>query len=236
MTHEDTVSFEPSSLATDAIIFEDLVAQPGADSLEQAIALYSGELLEGFQLAAPEFESWATAERERLREMAVGAMSKLLDHHFSAGAVEGGIRIAARLLTADPLQERVHRVLMELYCRQGRYGAALRQYRTCADLLTRELGIDPDATTKALRRKILREWNQEEDPISALAGNATGKPVGHVEAEPPITPRSPERRPVTVLICDLAGVSALAARLDPGELQTLIAAYRRCCVPSVSLG
>lgn len=230
IAHEDTISFEPTALTTDAILFGDLVAQEGAERLEQAVTLYGGELLEGFQVSAPEFESWATAERERFREMAVEAMTKLLNHRVSAGAVEPGIRIAARLLAADPLQERVHRTLMELYCRQGRYGAALRQYRTCADLLAKELGIDPDATTKALRREILREWNQQRGTTSAA------KSLDDVEIEPPATPRSPERRQVTVVVFELAGASSLAARLDPEELQALIATYQRCCTPIISRG
>jgi len=165
--HEDTISFEPTGLTTDAMLFAELIAQPETESLEQAIGLYGGELLEGFEVRAPEFESWLTTERERFREMALEAMTRLLDHHLSVGAVERGIRIAARLLVADPLQERVHRTLMELYCRQGRHGAALRQYRTCADLLAKELGIEPDAQTKALRRDILREWNRREDEASS---------------------------------------------------------------------
>jgi TolB-like protein/Tfp pilus assembly protein PilF len=196
MAHEDTISLKTSSLATDAIIFGDLVAQPGADSLEQAVALYGGELLEGFQVAAPEFESWATAERERFREMALGAMTRLLDHHLSAGAVEAGIRIAARLLAADPLQERVHRSLMELYCRQGRHGAALRQYRTCADVLAKELRIEPDATTKALRREILREWNQQQGTTSR--GEAAVESLCDVETEPPNL-ALPDRPSIAVL-------------------------------------
>ena len=232
IAHEDTISFEPTALTTDAIVFNELVARQGAEHLEQAIALYAGELLEGFQVAASEFESWATSERERFREMALEAMTKLLDHHLSKGAVERGIRIAARLLVADPLQERVHRTLMELYCRQGRHGAALRQYRTCADLLAKELGIEPDATTKALRREILREWNQQQGTTSGA--DAAARSLCEVEIEPPIAPRSPERRQVTVLVCDLAGTGALASRLDPEELQALITAYQRCCTPIIS--
>lgn len=233
IAHEDTISFEPTALTIDAIVFGDLAAQEEIESLERAIALYGGELLDGFEVAAPEFESWLTAERERFREMALEAMTRLLDHHLSSGAVEGGIRIAARLLAADPLQERVHRTLMELYCRQGRHGAALRQYRTCADLLTKELGIDPDATTKALRREILREWNQRKG--ATLDGDAGAKSLGEVdETEALAMPRSPERRQVTVLVCDLLGTSALAARLDPEELQALIAAYQCCCMPIIA--
>ncbi len=234
MAHEDAISFEPLALNTDAIVFEDLVAQPGAESLEQAIGLYRGEFLEGFQVSAPEFESWATAERQRFRELALEAMAKLLDHHLSEGAIERGIHIAARLLAADPLQERVHRTLMELYCRQGRHGAALRQYRTCAELLSKELGIEPDARTKALHRNLLREWNRTQPETSIANRSAPEDPVSEIDNEPPVIRRSPERRQVTVLVCDLAGMSALAARLDPEELQALIAAYQRCCMPIIS--
>jgi len=233
IAHEDTISLQPTALTTDAIVFGHLAAQEETGGLEQAIALYGGEFLEGFQVPAPEFESWMTAERERFRELALQAMTKLLDHHLSMGALEPGIRTAARLLAADPLQERVHRTLMELYCRQGRHGAALRQYRTCADLLAKELAIDPDAATKALRREILRGWNQRKGATSG--GDAAAKSVGEVdETEAPAMPRSPERRQVTVLVCDLVGTSVLAARLDPEQLRALIAAYERCCMPIIA--
>jgi DNA-binding SARP family transcriptional activator len=129
IAHADTITFEPTILNIDVVVFEDLLAQPGAEMLEQAIGVYGGEFLEGFQVRAPEFESWATAERQRLREMALAAMAKLLDHHLAAGAIDRSIHIGARLLAADPLDERVHRTLMELYWRRGRIGAALRQYR-----------------------------------------------------------------------------------------------------------
>ena len=112
---------------------------------------------------------------------------------------------------------------MELYCRQGRHGAALRQYRTCADLLAKELGIDPDATTKALRRDILQAWNQQQGRTSSGFHLAPAEPLNEIENEPPVTPRALERRQVTVLVCDLASIGELAGRLDPEDLQALIA-------------
>src|SRR5258708_24388460 len=45
IAHEDPISFEPAALTTDAIVVGDLIAQPGTESLEQAILLYGGELL-----------------------------------------------------------------------------------------------------------------------------------------------------------------------------------------------
>jgi DNA-binding SARP family transcriptional activator len=65
IAHEDTISFEPTALTTDAIVFEDLIAQPGTESLEKAIALYGGELLEGFPMIC---STWsANALRASLR-------------------------------------------------------------------------------------------------------------------------------------------------------------------------
>jgi hypothetical protein len=183
IAHEDTVSFEPTALTTDAIVFGDLVSQADTGRLEEAIALYGGEFLDGFQVRAPEFERWVTTERERFRELAVQAMTRLLDHHLSTGAVEPGVRTAARLLATDPLQEHAHRILMELYYRQGRYAAALRQYQSCAGLLAKELGIEPDAATKALRREIVRRWNK---PREATSGDDVAPtPLGDLESESP---------------------------------------------------
>jgi len=43
-------------------------------------------------------------------------------------------------------------------------------------------------------------------------------------------PQSIERRRLTVLSCGLVGSMALASRLDPEDLHTVIAKYRRCCI------
>lgn len=178
IAHEDNISLAPAAaLEIDARVFEDLIREPGVANLERAIELYRGEFLDGFQVSAPEFENWATAERQRFRELALEGMAKLLDHHLSAGLIERGIHIAARLLAADPLQERVHRALMKLYARQGRQGAALRQYRTCTELLSRELGIEPDAQTKTLHRHLLREWNRTQPRASAVGRSVSEGPV-----------------------------------------------------------
>jgi TolB-like protein len=176
IAHEDSVTLVPMALNVDAIAFEGLIEQQRPESLREAVGLYRGELLDGFQVPAPEFESWATVERQRLRERALEAMAKLLDHYLASGAVERGIHIAMRVLTVDPLQERVHRNLMELYRRQGRYGSALRQYRTCTELFSKELGIEPDVQTKALRRDILRKWNRREDEASSRDAPLPDKP------------------------------------------------------------
>jgi tetratricopeptide (TPR) repeat protein len=102
------------------------------------------------------FEEWLLGERERLRELALEALAKLLAHERKVGAGEVAVQTALKLLALDPLQEPVHRALMRLYAEGGRRGAALRQYQQCVSVLARELGIEPEPQTKALYQEILR--------------------------------------------------------------------------------
>jgi DNA-binding SARP family transcriptional activator len=103
----------------DVASFVRCVADGTPDALEQAVNLYKGDLLHGFSLNEPLFEDWLLPERERLRELALEALARLLAHHTSSGQTERAIRTAGRLLALDPLQEVVHRALMRLYVSPG---------------------------------------------------------------------------------------------------------------------
>lgn len=152
----DAVAISPAAVEVDVIRFERLVADGTSEALEQAMQLYRGDLLEGFAVSEPPFEEWLVTERARLRELAVDALAKLLAHQAKLGMVEPAVQTAVRLLGLDPAQEAVHRVLMRLHARQGRRGAALRQYQACVNVLERELGVMPEAETKELYREILQ--------------------------------------------------------------------------------
>ena len=57
---------------------QDTQAGSGIKGLEEAVALYRGDFLEGFYVHhAPGFEEWALAQRARLHELAVQAMHAL---------------------------------------------------------------------------------------------------------------------------------------------------------------
>src|SRR6185369_3312384 len=92
---------------------------------------------------------------------------------------ERAIQTAVRLLGLDPLQEGVHRTLMRLYARQGRRGAALKQYQVCVGALQRELGIEPEAETKQLyqdllRRPVDRRTTVDTEASRLVEGHALG--------------------------------------------------------------
>ena len=106
----------------------------------------------------------------------------------------------------------------------GQYEANFRDNKIDADLLPRLTGDDlKDIGVFALgdRLRLL-------EAIAALAG---AKPPSDVPASPPksASPKGPEvsaeRRPITVMFCDLVGSTSLAAQLDPEDWRTLVNTY-----------
>jgi DNA-binding SARP family transcriptional activator len=127
------------------------------EDLEQAIALYRGDLLEGFYVRqAPAFEEWLRAQRTRLRELAVQVLQAAIAHHAGRGQAghAAGIEYAGRLLALEPWREGAHRHLMRLLAQSGQRGAALAQYATCRQALAEELGVEPGPETTRLYEEI----------------------------------------------------------------------------------
>jgi class 3 adenylate cyclase len=105
----------------------------------------------------------------------------------------------------------------------GQYETNFPDNKVDADLLPRLTNDDlKDVGIYALgdRRRLL-------DAIAALAG---AKPLANGAASPPKAgalkaEQSAERRPITVMFCDLVGSTGLAAKLDPENWRNLVNAY-----------
>src|SRR5262252_8293761 len=172
----DGVALNPITLDVDVATFECLVAEGTPQALARAVELYRGALLQGLSFKEEPWEEWLRAERERLQELAVGALKKLLAHHTETGAGEAAIQIARRLLVLDPHDEAVHRSLMRLYLAQGRRGAALHQYQVCLEVLQRELGVEPEAETRLLYQELLPQRSQGPQTLEGPATRAGRRP------------------------------------------------------------
>jgi class 3 adenylate cyclase/predicted ATPase len=70
------------------------------------------------------------------------------------------------------------------------------------------------------RRRILRAIRELGGRAQAASQTAAAAPGRHDNAE---------RRQLTVMFCDLVGSTALSVKLDPEDLQGVIAGYHRCC-------
>src|SRR5207245_9022783 len=83
-----SVALDPSIFEVDVARFERLVADGRPEALEQVAGLYRGDLLAGLTLAERPFEEWLTSERERLHELAIQALGRLLAHQQQAATAE----------------------------------------------------------------------------------------------------------------------------------------------------
>lgn len=122
-------------------------AHPAPDDarrLRTALALYRGPFLDGL------FSDWALLERERLACLHLDGLHALAKIEADAGNWAESMRASQLLCRLEPLREDGHRLLMRAYAETGNRALALRQYRICADILEKELGVDPMAETRAL--------------------------------------------------------------------------------------
>lgn len=156
-----------SDIWVDVNTFESAVAGGGIESMDKAIRLYRGDLLDDFIVRnAPDFEMWLVAERTRLRELAVKTHYTLAYHHARRGEPDWGRAFdhTSRLLDLEPWHEDAHCLLMRLLALDGRRNAALLQYERCRQVLADEVGVEPEAGTTALYNQI-RENETVEIPL-----------------------------------------------------------------------
>ena len=176
--HGGTIAIDRSAVDVDVARFERLVRKGTRAALEAAVDLYQGPFLDGLRVDAGPFEEWLQSERERLRELAVDALSALLSIQTARGPAHAATDTAAQLLALDPLRESGHRALMRLYLRQGHRAAALRQYEVCLGLLERELGVEPEAETQRLYRTILQARAPAASPVRGTIATTETPLVG----------------------------------------------------------
>ncbi len=116
--------------------------------LQQALELYSGELLPGY------YEEWIVREREWLAEEYRNGLSALSAVLAEEGNYTGAIHYGRLAIRADPLREDAHADLMRYYAATGRKADVLRQYRELERLLRDEIGVRPSPGVRALLEEL----------------------------------------------------------------------------------
>jgi DNA-binding SARP family transcriptional activator len=176
----DTIGFDPDAVEVDALAFEEIAANGKGADLVRAIELYRGEFLENLSVKEAAFEEWASAERARFNVLACSVFEQAAEQQIAGGKIAAAIDTAQRLVKLDPLREPSHRLLMRIYADSGQRAAALKQYATCAGVLSVELGVEPDAETKRLLQDIRKADAGPEAPpgrTSAPSQSATVRPT-----------------------------------------------------------
>ncbi len=123
--------------------------------LQEAIACYRGNFLEGFYLDhAPRFVEWVTQQREVWHNAMGLLFDRLAQMQEASGQLERAVETATRWVERDPLNEAAYRRLMQLYFACGNPQAALLTYRQCRVILAEQLNMRPADETACFAEQI----------------------------------------------------------------------------------
>jgi len=147
---------------------------PQMEQLRQTVALYQGDLLEGW------YQDWCIYERDRYQNIYLAMLDKLLSYSEVQHEYESGLAYGWQILHYDRAREATHRRLMRLHYGAGNRTAAIQQYHTCVAALAEELGVGPAKSTLALYEQICA------DGVAGLASP---------QAEISTSPESPAPEP-----------------------------------------
>lgn len=190
-----------------------LVAEAGAIADDPGNILWLAEgglggLLEQLDVEEEGFRGWLGPERERRRRelsIALDLMLAAVSQDRSPDKVQ---MLASAILRVDPNSERAHRSLIRVHAGRGDLSAALNQYRSCADGLWRELGVEPSPQTQALAVSLI----SARPPAEAFEATVARREV-----------TGSAGRPVLHLPSPVASDAVRATRIDPEIFRRRIA-------------
>jgi DNA-binding SARP family transcriptional activator/Tfp pilus assembly protein PilF len=216
----DGLSIDWSGFWCDAAAFDDAIE---ANRIPEAIALYRGDLLEGFHIDdAPDFERWLDAERVRLAERYTEAVEILATERENAKDFHGAAAHWRLLLAREPFSSRLTLRLMRALKAAGDPAEAIMQAQQHERLLREEFGIAPDAEIAALIRQLQSEhprivFEPRPDPVPAPLKRSGGIDQRGVK-NLPLEIVSLRRRSATFWIFAASVVIAASAVLKGGSI------------------
>lgn len=208
----DVADFEQAHTQARGVAGRELSAEQFA-AMQRAAALYTGDLLEGW------YQDWCLFERERLQNMYLTLLDKLLGYCVVHQDYEAGQFYGELLLRQDRAHERTHRQLMRLHYRAGDRTMALRQHERCRAALREELGVEPDRRTAALHEQI------RADRLAAPAQPTAAPHDANEAAEPECRGESPPD--VLTHLLQLQSVLAETQRRVQREIKSIELSLRQ---------
>lgn len=157
ITASQTLQLPDALLGIDALSFLDLLTPPqDVAVLNQAMALYHGDFMQGFNLQAPVFDQWVTAQRQHIQ----------LQRQLSLQALATQELHATNSLLNDPQQ------IVSACLQAAQLDLSSQQYQSALRFLDRAEGLCDDPVVHAaialLRGDILLESGVPLPAISAF--------------------------------------------------------------------
>jgi adenylate cyclase len=189
-------------VATDVEEFERHALAEDLAGLRQAVQAYAGPLLAGFPHVEEDFADWLAPSRADLERKVLAVLARIGELCTAAGDAAAALEAAERMFAIDPLREEIHCRLLDACGAAGRRADGLRHYAAIAEMMKRELGINPGTQT----REIARRLRAEMDPP--------------VLPEPPRTEPTPLGAPPQIAVLPFAqlGDEAVPSHIADGIL------------------
>ena len=186
LVDREAIGLRAQFLSVDARTFTSLARSTALDELTRAAELWRGPFLPDLALDIEEFDTWHRHEAERLATAAAGVFVALCRNADANGDGERAIAAAERLVALEPTREDRQRTGLMLFARHEGREAALSRARQFTDLLRSDLGVSPQAATRALIDAIKRgDFESAHAPdLGRLAVQSVAKPAGLPDTAP----------------------------------------------------
>ncbi|PWW24198.1 DNA-binding SARP family transcriptional activator [Geodermatophilus normandii] len=145
-----------------------VVPSGGADDVALPDTVLLGELLPGW------YDDWVLLERERLRQLRIEALEAVAARLASAGRYCEALLAAHAAVSAEPLRESAHRVVMRIHLAEGNVVEAVRAYESFRTMLEDELGVPPTPQMTRLVQHV--PWVRRALPAQRREGSAGRDP------------------------------------------------------------
>lgn len=120
-------------------------AGPTSELLPELLRLLDHEeLLPGWS------DPWVDEERELVHHYRLRALEDLAQRALDTGASRVALELAMRAVSADPLRESAHRILISVHLHEGNHAEALRVYHAFFRRLVEDVGVAPSDRIRQL--------------------------------------------------------------------------------------
>lgn len=129
-------------------------------ALLEIMQILEQEFLEEFYIRnCDEFNDWVLFERTRYQKLAQQVQERLYESYMAEQNLPGAENALCSLLRINPYEERYYCRMIELCVRKGERHSAIRWYKSCEELLRKDLNLAP---SKQLRELYLELTAQED--------------------------------------------------------------------------
>lgn len=135
------------------------VRSPDESVCDETLEPFTDDLLVGWD------DHWVVVDRERFRQLRLHVLDRLGELLVGARRYGEAVEVGLAAVAAEPLRETAQRLVVHAHLCEGNVAEAMRQYRSYADLLGRELHVRPSAAMEDLMATALpaaarRAWSQ----------------------------------------------------------------------------